>query len=105
MEPFIGCEDLLNIKYLNYFLLSNIGRKEIFKHMKATAQPSLSMTTIRDIDFPIPPLSEQKEIVKKVELLMEKCQQLEQEITKSEANAQMLMQAVLKEAFSEKEKQ
>jgi len=99
MEPFVGCEDILEIKYLNYFLLSPVGRNEIFKHIKATAQPSLSMTTIRDIDFPLPPISEQKEIVKKVEQLIAHCQNLEQEIKMSEANAQVLMQAVLKEAF------
>lgn len=99
MEPFEGCEEFIDIKFLNYYLLSPIGRKEIFKHIKATAQPSLSMGTIRDIDFPIPPIQEQKEIVEKVETLMQKCNALEQEITQSEEHANMLMQAVLKEAF------
>lgn len=99
MEPFEGCRKLINVKYLNYFLLSAIGRKEIFKHIKATAQPSLSMGTIRDIDFPIPPIEEQNDIVQKVEILMQKCQSLEEEIGKSESSAKMLMQAVLKEAF------
>jgi len=99
MEPFNDCDNIINISYLNYFLLSPVGRKEIHKHIKATAQPSLSMGTIRDIDFPIPPLEEQKAIVEKVEELMHKCQGLEEEIKQNEANAQMLMQAVLKEAF------
>ncbi len=103
MEPFDGCENLINITYLNYFLLSPIGRDEVFKHIKATAQPSLSMSTIRDIDFLIPPLEEQKAIVEKVETLMQKCTKLEEEIKTSEANAQMLMQAVLKEAFEGKQ--
>ena len=49
--------------------------------------------------FPLPPLEEQKEIVKKVEALMQKCAALIEEIKQSETNAQMLMQAVLKEAF------
>ncbi|MDO6852395.1 restriction endonuclease subunit S [Cellulophaga lytica] len=102
MEPFEGCEEFLDIKFLNYFLLSPVGRKEIFKHIKATAQPSLSMGTIRDIDFLIPPIQEQKEIVEKVETLMQKCNELEQEITQSEEHANMLMQAVLKEAFESK---
>lgn len=101
MEPFDGCEGYINIDYLNIFLSSPIGRKEIFKHIKATAQPSLSMGTIRDIDFPIPPIEEQKAIVAKVEALMEKCTALEQQITQSEVHTQMLMQAVLKEAFEE----
>jgi type I restriction enzyme S subunit len=34
---------------------------------------------------------------------MQKCQALEEEIKTSEANAQMLMQAVLKEAFEGKQ--
>lgn len=102
MEPFEGCEEFLDIKFLNYYLLSPVGRKEIFKHIKATAQPSLSMGTIRDIDFPIPPIQEQKEIVEKVETLMLKCNALELEIAQSEQHANMLMQAVLKEAFESK---
>jgi len=36
---------------------------------------------------------------------MQKCQALEQEIKSSEANAQTLMQAVLKEAFESKKEE
>ena len=49
--------------------------------------------------IPLPTIEEQKAIVKKVEELMQKCAALEEEINQSETNAQMLMQAVLKEAF------
>lgn len=49
--------------------------------------------------IPIAPVTEKKAIVEKVETLMRSCQALEQEIKTSEANAQILMQAVLKEAF------
>lgn len=52
--------------------------------------------------IPIAPTEEQKVIVQKVETLMEKCRALEAEITQSEQHAQMLMQAVLKEAFEPK---
>ena len=34
---------------------------------------------------------------------MQKCTALEQEVAKSESNAEMLMQAVLKDAFEKKE--
>lgn len=50
----------------------------------------------------LPPIEEQKAIVEKVETLMKKCSALEQEITQSEQHANMLMQAVLKEAFESK---
>lgn len=54
--------------------------------------------------IPIAPVEEQKAIVQKVETLMEKCRALEAEIAQSGQHAQMLMQAVLKEAFEPKPK-
>ena len=51
------------------------------------------------------PVKEQKAIVEKVETLLQKCNTLEQEIIQSEIHANMLMQAVLKEAFGSKTEQ
>ena len=99
MEPFEGCEDLTNVKYLNYYLMSRLGQKEIFKHVKATAQPSLSMGTIRDIDFAIPPISEQNRIVKKLDELMQYCNDLEASIKQSQQQNEKLLQQVLREAL------
>lgn len=76
-----------------YYLSFNDGKK----------QTNLKKSQIMSCPIPLPPLSEQKEIVKKVDSLMQQCQALEQEIKTSEANAKMLMQAVLKEAFESKE--
>ena len=73
IEAFNTCEDQINLKFLLLMLISPFGRKEIFKHMKATAQPSISMGTIRDIDIPLPPLPEQHRIVAKVDELMALC--------------------------------
>lgn len=98
-EPFDGCEDLLNLKYINFFMMSKIGQKEIFKHMKATAQPSLSMSTIRDIDIAIPPLQEQHRIVTKINQLMTLCDELEQSIQQNQKYTQELLQVALKEAL------
>jgi restriction endonuclease S subunit len=61
--------------------------------------PQVNNKDILPIPFPLAPFNEQNPIVVKVEALMQKCQALEDEIKTSEANAQMLMQAVLKEAF------
>jgi len=99
MEPFEGCEDFINVKYLNYYLMSKLGQREIFKHVKATAQPSLSMGTIRDIDFAIPPLAEQIRIVQKLDELMQYCNELEASIKKSESQNEKLLQQVLREAL------
>lgn len=99
MEPFEGCEELINVKYLNYYLMSKFGQREIFKHVKATAQPSLSMGTIRDIDFAIPPLAEQNRIVQKLDELMQYCNELEASIKQIESQNEKLLQQVLREAL------
>lgn len=103
MEPFESCEDLINVKYINYYLMSKLGQKEIFKHVKATAQPSLSMGTIRDIDFAIPPLAEQHRIVQKLDELMQTCDALEASIKESASQNEKLLQQVLREALRKEE--
>jgi len=105
LEPFEGCESMMNLKFINYFLMSDNGRAEIFKHVKATAQPSLSMGTIRDIDLPLPPLSEQKRIVAKLDELMAYCDSLEESIKNSQKQNEMLLGQVLREALEPKEKE
>jgi len=49
----------------------------------------------------VPPLPEQKAIVTKVEKLLALCDRLESKITSNQTHAEQLMQAVLKEAFSQ----
>lgn len=79
------------------------GSTTIIDQMKELCKGStrlfITQKILNNLFFQLPPLEEQKAIVEKVETLMQKCQELEQEIKTSEANAQMLMQAVLKEAF------
>jgi type I restriction enzyme S subunit len=81
------------VKFIYYLLkaikLENRGYSRHFKVLKNKI-------------IPLPPLAEQKAIVQKVEKLMQKVSQMEEEIKKSEQNAQMLMQAVLKELFENK---
>jgi type I restriction enzyme S subunit len=88
------------LKFIKYFLQD--FTKILLKNAKSLI-PGISRDDILHINFPFPPLSEQKEIVKKVGSLMQHCQDLGQEIQTSEANAKILMQAVLKEAFESKE--
>jgi len=77
-----------------HYLSFNDGKK----------QTNLKKDQILSCPIPIPPYVEQIAIVEKVETLMQKCYALEQEIAQSEQHAQMLMQAVLKEAFEGKKK-
>jgi type I restriction enzyme S subunit len=62
---------------------------------KATAQPSLSMATIRDVNVAFPPLAEQKRIVTKVDGLMPLCDELESRLLKSQTDCDRLMEAAV----------
>jgi len=82
-------------KYFNFIYL------EIRKLAAGGSQPNLNMLKIRQTVTPLPPLQEQKEIVKKIENLFAVCDALEKEIQSSKKSSEQLMQAVLKEAFEE----
>ena len=87
-------------KYIYNFLRTNFvlnGYKAEFE--SKGQQPNLKSEHITNLLLPLPPIDEQIEIVKKIESLMQKCDQLEEEIKKSESNAEMLMQSVLKESL------
>ena len=91
VNPFIY-QYLCTGLYLNYL------------HFKGMAgQDNISVTMCKELVMGLPPLEEQKAIVQKIETLLQKCTALEQEIAESKANAEMLMQAVLMQAFEEKE--
>lgn len=72
---------------------------EIRELARGGAQPNLNMDKIKSSIIALPPLDEQKAIVTKVEKLLALCDQLETQITKNQAHAEQLIQAVLKEAF------
>ena len=69
----------------------------------AASQVNISQANIKRIYFPLPPLDEQKAIVKKVNQLMALCDELEKQVTDSKKDAELLVQAVLKEVFEPKE--
>lgn len=85
--------------FIHKVICSLYFQNMIFEVQTGAGREGLPKNKMDNILIAFPPLEEQKEIVKKVEILLQHCQALEQEIKTSEANTQMLMQAVLKEAF------
>jgi len=71
---------------LKSFKLENKGYARHFKILKQE-------------EFPLPPLAEQKRIVEKVDKLMAYCDELEKQVKENQENAEKLMSAVLKEGF------
>ena len=89
----------INIRFLLYYLLSPSGQKEIYKSMKAVAQPSLSMETIRDIVIPFTTKEEQDEIVRIVDNLISKVQQAKETAEAVIEQVDMMKKAILARAF------
>ena len=67
IEPF---NNYCSLEFFLMALMSPLGQLGVNSIKKSTAQPSLSMETIRQILIPIPPLSEQERIVSKIGLVM-----------------------------------
>ncbi len=61
---------------------------------------NLSLKAMNDFPVPLPPIAEQHRIVSKVDQLMHLCDELETQLNQSKKDSEMLMQAVLQEAFS-----
>lgn len=57
--------------YLSLYLDSELFKEEIRKYDNGTAQPNLAAKSLEEFLFPLPPLSEQKRIVAKLEEVME----------------------------------
>jgi len=99
---FTTLSDVYTSSYVKYFI--DLTRDEIEKYAPATAQKNINLGIINMLSFPLAPLEEQKQIVKKVEKLFAICDELEAQISGSQASADELMQAVLKEAFTQEDK-
>lgn len=90
-----GC----NLQYLRYCLSSSIVQDQFVEKTKQMAQPKLALIRIQTSIIPLPPLTEQERIVTKVTQLMSFCDELESQITQNQEHAEVLMNAVLREAF------
>ena len=91
----------------NFFLKSlllKIMNADFIIHLMLEMQFSpgranLSMSNLAKFPIAVPPISEQKAIVEKVEKLFAICDTLEKEINENKIHSEQLMQAVLREAF------
>lgn len=99
VEPFNKSEEKLNVYFLLYYLLSSFGQYEIFKNMKATAQPSLSMETIREIIIPLPSIEEQHEIVRLIDDLLARERAAQQATEQALASIELMKKSILARAF------
>jgi len=90
--------------YANNVLNSKLHREWCDQNKTdALGQSNINATKLRDFLFPLPPLAEQQAIVARVDSLMVAIDALEAQVTERKEQAQLLMQAVLREAFADNE--
>jgi type I restriction enzyme, S subunit len=93
-----GLSDFYHEYFISFFKTS-FFYNQADKVAGGSAQPHISGKDLKEVLIPLPPLEEQQAIVLIISHIMQKCYRLEKEIGGSESSVNMLMQAVLKEAF------
>jgi len=83
-------------KYLEYYLNSDSGKKQAFKHSKQVTVKNLHLEEIEKIEVPVPPIEIQQEIIDRINRQNESIKHLEilREETKN------TMQSIIDELFS-----
>lgn len=96
-----------NENYVDHFYINNYINSQFFRKSEIEPQiqqqcwqANFNWTKLKNTSLPFPPLSEQKQIVKKVDELMLLCDELEKQTLETKENSENLMKAVLGEVFS-----
>ena len=91
----------VNARYLLHYLNSPDGIKNAitYKTGDKSSQGNLNVGRVREFLIPLPPEDEAIYIAEKIDGINSYCSQLEAQSTKSQQEADLLMSAVLKEAF------
>ncbi len=88
--------------YLYYFLLSRTDWF-LMEASRGQGQPNLNIDIISSTLLPLPPLPEQKRIVKKLEEVMKVCDELKTSIADNQKYTELLLQVALRDALQPKE--
>jgi type I restriction enzyme, S subunit len=97
----ISCnQDLVDPFYLqNCILGSSMVQAQIQAEIRGATRPGINGTILKKLLIPLPPLSEQKEIVRRVEALFSFADQIEARYQKAKAHVDKLTQSILAKAF------
>ena len=93
---------LYNMRFLHIYLKSSRRRWMEFA-AGSRKDPNINREIVKKFCIPVPPLEEQNRIVRKVDVVMEQCDKLEEEFLKANQYASQLMEAILKESFGVQE--
>jgi type I restriction enzyme, S subunit len=91
---------LINNKYLYLFLKSPFYWNEVYEKSSGIALQNINATKLSNINIPLPPLSEQKRIVKKLESMFGKIAEARKLIAEAKKTFDKRKSAILSKALS-----
>jgi len=92
---FIPAEPIPSVRYFEYFMRT--AKEHLEQFAPSTAQKNINLGILEEVWIPIPPLSEQRRIVAKVDELMVLVDALETQLATARTVAKKLMEAVVAE--------
>lgn len=92
-------QDIISTQYLAYVLSAGVSQGQVSTGTVKAAIPNFSLGMIKKIKIPLPPLAEQKRIVKKLDALSEKVRALRELQLAQSADLKAIKQSILHEAF------
>jgi type I restriction enzyme S subunit len=90
----------INPYLIFFFMLSRNCREQVDKMVSGTTQPTISMRSIREMRFPLPPKKKWKRIIEHINALREQTQLLEALYTEKLNDLKELKQSLLQQAFA-----
>ncbi|MFP0549019.1 restriction endonuclease subunit S [Acinetobacter baumannii] len=93
-------EDLVNPRYINYFLTSIFGEKYISQYVRGVAKKSIDKKSVRNVFVHYPCFNEQNQIVKVIDQLFEYVNRIEETVKSAQKRVNLLTQSILAKAFS-----
>ena len=89
-----------NIYFVELFMRT--AKEKLERYAPATAQKNINLHILTEVVLPLPPITEQEQIVAEVERCLSITDEVEKTITAELTRAERLRQSILKDAFSGK---
>jgi len=94
---FIPEEGLFEVEFAMYFIKT--AQNDLSMFAPATAQKNINLAILQKLPIPVPPIEEQKEIVRRVRELFQFADQIEHRYQKAKTHIDNLTQSILAKAF------
>lgn len=92
-------QDIVNCKFLAMYLNSTIAQQHIMNTQSGATRQGLNYEQIREIEFPLCDPSNQLKVVQEIESRLSVADKMEETISQSLQQAEVLKQSILKQAF------